>query len=188
MIYEINLLPMVVLIWCCIFTQLFSRKNTDTEYWYWILILNTDTAVFFRYWYWYCFSICKIEYWYWYFSILKAYWILNTSTFILYWSILCFEVFILVMCSTQKIPSKFDCQNQFDIWINSLLCSWTRKGTQLQVQDGRVTLMGSRLVLKILVKMFYALKSLFWSCAVRKKSIQIWLQKSIWHLDQFVAL
>ena len=41
------------------------------------------------------------------------------------------------------------------LWtVNHLLycqffgCSWTRKGTQLQVQDGRVTLMGSRLVLK----------------------------------------
>ena len=31
---------MVVLIWCCLFTRLFSRK---------ILILNTDTSVFFRY-------------------------------------------------------------------------------------------------------------------------------------------
>ena len=57
----------IVLIWCCVFKWIFSRK---------ILILNTDTSVFFRYWYWYCFSIFQIEYWYWYFSILKAYWIL----------------------------------------------------------------------------------------------------------------
>ena len=55
------------------------------KYWYWILILQyfLDTDM-----YWYCLSIFQIEYWYWYFSILKAYWILNTSTFILYWSML----------------------------------------------------------------------------------------------------
>ena len=67
MINEITLLHMVVLIWCCVFSRLFSQK---------ILILNTDTSVFFIYWYWYCFSIFHIEYWNWYFSILKAYWIL----------------------------------------------------------------------------------------------------------------
>ena len=43
-------------------------------------------SVFFKYWYWYCFSIFQIEYWY--FSISKSYWILNTSIFILYWSML----------------------------------------------------------------------------------------------------
>ena len=50
-----NLTP---LIWCFVFTHIFSRKNTDTEYCY--------------------FSTFQIEYWYWYFSILKQteYWIL----------------------------------------------------------------------------------------------------------------
>ena len=32
MAYEINLLHMVVLIWCGIFKQLYSQKYTDTEY------------------------------------------------------------------------------------------------------------------------------------------------------------
>ena len=48
MINEINFLLMVVIIWFCVFKQLFSQKNTDTEYWYWILILqyllDTDTS------------------------------------------------------------------------------------------------------------------------------------------------
>ena len=75
MINEINLLHTVVLIWCCTFKWLFSWKNADIEYWYW-----------------YCFSIFQIECWYWYFSISKSYWILNTSIFILYWSMLCLEL------------------------------------------------------------------------------------------------
>ena len=72
MINEINLLPMVVLIWCCIFTRSDLYKIISMK----------------KYWYWYCFSIFQIVYWY--FSLLIAYWILNTSTFILYCSMLWF--------------------------------------------------------------------------------------------------
>ena len=58
---------------CLVCLFLFSRKDTDT-------------SVFLAYWYRYLFSIFQIQYCYWYFSISKSYWILNTSTFILYWS------------------------------------------------------------------------------------------------------
>ena len=113
MINEITLLHMVVLIWWCVFTRLFSQK---------ILILNTDTSVFFRYWYWYCFSIFHIEYWNWYFSILKAYWILNTSTFILYWSVLWCLCYRNIRCKSEH-PAK-NCKNTDSIdsyWLKNNL-------------------------------------------------------------------
>ena len=49
MINEITLPHMMVLTWCCIFTRLFSQKNTDTEYWILILqyFLDTETAAVF---------------------------------------------------------------------------------------------------------------------------------------------
>ena len=95
MINEINLLYMVVLIWCCVFKRLFSRK----KYWYWILILqyflDTDTAsVFFQ-----------IEYWYWYFSILKACWIL-----------------VLLFCTGQCSGSNWSKPFKQKTWLVSEFC------------------------------------------------------------------
>jgi hypothetical protein len=50
---KLTLLHTVVLIWYCVFTSFFSRKNTDTEYWILILQYFSDTdndtaSVFFR--------------------------------------------------------------------------------------------------------------------------------------------